>query len=182
MHLRKMALLASFAALGVSQAASASLLGDSITAEYYFPNLSSPYPPARTETVTSSGAQYLAFGGGYFDLIITPTQIIADNFDGSDTFSDEPFNGFVLTDNTKPFDPVSVDALTNMSGFGAANITVSGNQLFLNWSGLPYTPTTKVVLDVGSISAVPLPPAALLFMPGLGLLGMIASRRKRIPA
>lgn len=178
MHLKKMTLVASFAILGISQAASASLLGDSITAEYYIPNLSSPYPPATTQTVTSGGALYPGFGGGLFDLTVTPSQVIADNFTSEDSFSADAFNGFVLTDNTKPFDPVSVDALTNMLGFGAANVTVSGNQLFINWQGLSFNASTKVVLDVGALSAVPLPAAALLFMPGLGLLGFMACRQK----
>jgi hypothetical protein len=182
MHLRKMTLVASFAILGVSQAASASLLGDSITAEYYIPDLSSPYPPARTQTVTSSGALYAGFGGGVFDVTVTPSRIIADNFAFEDSFSADPFNGFVLTDNTKPFDPVFVDALTNMVGFDSSRITVSGNQLFINWQGLLFNTGTKVVLDVGAPSAVPLPPAALLFMPGLGLLGFMARRKKTVQA
>ena len=139
MHLKKMALLASFAALGVSQAASASLLGDSITAEYYTPDLSSPYPPALTQAVTSSGALFASFGGGFFDLTITPDQIIADNFITDDSFSSQVFSGIVFTDNTKPFDPVSVDALTNMLGFDSSRVAVSGNQLFLNWQGLSFT-------------------------------------------
>jgi hypothetical protein len=58
-------------------------------------------------------------------------------------------NGNLLTfANASSIAAVSVDAATNMVGFGAGNVTFNAGNVAVNWPELSFDGNTRVVLDV----------------------------------
>jgi hypothetical protein len=165
-----------FAAITLSllaHASYASLLGDSIHAEYRFPTADQTYSNLGTATVGGSGATF--DGMGYFDILVTGSKIVAD-YKSQATWSTASFNGFVLTDLTKLFPSVSLNAATNLAGFDASRFYVNGNSIFVNWNGLSFNQNSQVVFDVQS-TGVPEP--LTLSLLAIGLLGIGATRRRK---
>jgi len=63
------------------------------------------------------------------------------------------------------FASVSIDPATNMTGFGAGDLSFTGNQIEVNWEDLPFTTSTVVTLDVAlAESAAPEPPTYRLLI------------------
>jgi hypothetical protein len=70
------------------------------------------------------------------------------------------------------FADVSVDAATNMAGFGASNFSFTGNQIEIDWSGLSFGTSTVVTLDVTSSATSASPEPATYSLMLLSLLGV----------
>jgi hypothetical protein len=154
-------------------AASAGTLGDTVNATYYFPDSGTVYSDMGTAVVTGAGADYAL--GGYFQLHVTDTQIIADHFAFDATWNSAAFNGFKVTDLTKNFSGTYSIASSTLSGFSLSNVSVNGNVAEINWAGVSFTTDSSLVLN---ISAVPEPATYGMLVAGLGLLGVVARRRK----
>jgi len=167
-------LLATVAALGVTAgSAEAGLLGDSIAASYRFPDIGSVDADFGTLVVAPT-ASFSYFG--IFNTTLSDTQIVMDAFADFADWTLASFNGLRFENLTEAFGPVTVSAATNMAGFSAANIAVSGNVLTVNWQGLPFDTGTQVILDIEGATPVPAPAGLALF--GLGLLGLAVARRR----
>lgn len=175
MKIRTILATAAFAVLANMGVAHASLLGDTVEVQYLYPDQGSVYFDSGTQVVGPSGALYTNLaGGGYFTLNVGPSNINAFAFQFSSYWTPTSFNGFSVTDLSNPLPNFTVDGATNMAGLTNANLSVSGNTLFVNWQGLPFDSGTNVQLDV---SAVPLPAALPLF--GIAVAGIAAWGRKR---
>jgi len=156
-------------------AAVAGTNGDTVSATYYFPLEDSTYAEMGIGVVSGAGAVFHGPGES-FQLLVTDTQIIAQNFFTPGFWAPSDFNGFKVTDLTKNFSSsYSIDSSTNMIGFGTTNVSVSGNIATINWQGLSVDENTRVVLN---ITAVPEPETYAMMLVGLGLVGAIARRRK----
>jgi hypothetical protein len=122
----------------------------------------------------------------YFDIYATSTQITFDYIqrEGIWTLSDNSYNvdgltidnGILLTENIDTITSVTVNDLTNMSGFSSANVTFNSSNIAVDWEGLSFSSSTLVVLDVGGSQPVPEPATMLLL--GSGLIGLVGFRRR----
>lgn len=155
--------LAAIFFLACSFNASAGTLGDQIALGYYYPELGRPVGAYASQLVDSDGALFSNVVG-VFDLTVTDTQIIVNNFNTDAYWLPGLFNGFVVTDLDRPFHPVAgLGRATNMNGFSLANVSISGNSVYVNWEGLGFDENTQVVLN---ISAVPEPDQYAMLLAG----------------
>jgi len=155
----------------------AGMIGDTTDVAVYYPNLSTLVQDGGNKTVTTS-TEYPA---GTFNLYnsnwavdITNTQIIIE-YTGSScsacVFTTASFNGFVVTLVTGgPFLTAVADGASN---FNPA-ITINGNVLDLNYSGVSYAPDSESIIDITNA-----PEPATFSLLGAGLVGFYFIRRRR---
>jgi hypothetical protein len=162
------------------------LLGLSATADYYVPDLSTIYGSAsftphsfvigagQETTGDVEGVTSLLVDFGNDTLTITLHTTLS-----SPTWGGASFNGPVFT-FAVPHEIASatVDASSTFAGFDDSRVSLTNDEVQLNWQGLSYTDGTQVTIDFGF---VPEPATALLL--GAGLLGLAqAGRRRARPA
>ncbi len=160
------AVAAAITSLLASAASASSIGGDSIDLTYLFPDTSTVF--ASYSTTVPGSIDYTA-GTATFsaDLITLNNDLLPDY-----VFSPGVFNGVEITDVTNPsaLSTWAVDpALTTMVGFSEY---ISGGSIFVNWQNLP-------IAGQVALSNTPLPAALPLFAGGLGVVGLLARRRKR---
>jgi PEP-CTERM motif len=159
------------AGLFLPLSAHAGVVGDSVNATYYFPNLSTVYEDDGTQIVNPT-ATWTAFG--QITSTLSDTQLVI-TFEADSAFDPATFNGDVYTDFTKNWAAVTVDPATTLSSFNAGDITVSGDQLEVNFAGVGgFSTTDEIVLDIG-----PIPEPASIALLGVGMFGIRLVRRKR---
>lgn len=151
----------------------ASLLeGKTVSFQYYYPNLSSPY------AYSTNGSYQVGGGVEVSDVADTIAQLdISDTnllvtflppaqpyFPHESNFHYSPFNGFVISDESNTvaaFTSVKINSATNMVGFTdrvfPENSTCSfdANHIWVNWGGLAFTlGATIVSIDINSGSGM----------------------------
>ncbi|AUZ83776.1 hypothetical protein [Methylophaga nitratireducenticrescens] len=154
---------------------SAFLTGQTLTYQYYFPTMSSPYSNADNgDVIVGAGIEVNNVADNMATLDISDTNLLID-FSSSSYWNSSGFNGFKLTDTfglIADFTSVSINPSTNMSGFDLSLITVLADEIWVNWQGLSFNTDTIVSLDINP-SAVPIPAAVFLFAPALfGFIGL----------
>jgi hypothetical protein len=82
-------------------------------------------------------------------------------------------------------DSVSIDSATNMEGFSASNFSFTGNQIEIDWSGLSFTDSTVVTLDVSldesdAPPSVPEPSTYSLMLLSLLGAGLACGRKLKL--
>ena len=174
--------------------AQASILGDTVTAQYLFPNTSSVWDGPAVSTVVAPGGSTLTVNYGGISADFTGDQITIQEVSscgpgcvhsyGSWLGTPITFNGPELSDLSHPFTSVSVDNPTAPNAFTPGSYTVSlvDGSIFVSWPGRFYDLSQKLVLDVStaptqSISQVPLPGALPMF--GAALLGLAGLTKRR---
>lgn len=160
--------------------AKAGLLGHDFTADYIFPTPGTVFAGLGT-AVAGPGVEFNYFGALPIDL--TDDQIIITFLLDGD-FQDASFHGFRIrdVDGSAGITGVSLAAVTNIPGFDAGNVSLSGNDILVNFTdagiGLDPGVPASVVLNVTfGVLAVPEPGALALV--GAGLAGLGFMRRKR---
>jgi hypothetical protein len=182
------AILLSGACFGSVQASPTGLVGDTLQAGLFNQSTTEPLRligPLVQEVVSSDGTAFPGFSYGEMNLNMTDSEIILNNFYTSDRFTLASFSGVIITDLTKTFATVSLDAATNMLGLTSSNIKIEGNTLSVNLAGFSFTPSTQVILNVTTapaVSAVPEPETCSLLLAGLGLIGFMGRRKARASA
>ena len=157
----------------------ATLVGNSISAEYDFPDLGTSLCTAcfspSTFTVGSGIETTLSISSSLPTFDFSANQLVID-FVGGLGLNPGTFNGPVFTVlSGNPF-----PAISSVSGILAADVFETGGKLALNWQSLSFTDGSQIVVTfVGGTSATPLPAALPLFATGLGAMGLLGWRRKR---
>lgn len=175
--------------LGTTQAARAAtvtpnMLGDSVTFNYLYPNTSTVYTGfyglPSTKTVvngTSDQVSVYAFGfGNLFTINVDANSIVVKFLQGL-TFNPATFSGISITGITQTISSVS------QTGGQAGVVSVSGNNVLFNFSGLSFNRNTTITATplFAQISpppgVVPLPATLPMLGAGLLLLGLFRKRR-----
>ena len=175
--------------------ASAGLIGSTVTSQYY---RAGGYDiGGGTHAYVVNGTATAPYKD-YFTVKVTDSQIIYDYSPWDPTFPTSWTSSATSLDRDGLFIQsgsllsfagaptilgVTVDAATNMAGFGASNVTFNGAEVAVNWSGLAFTNATRVVLNVqtpGGAGAVPEPSACAMLAIGLaGAAGLARAGRRR---
>lgn len=181
--LRKILLGAIGAFCFLAAPAQAALDGTSIAVDYRFPELATVYPFAspsvspflvgpgvesviNVEEVTFIGVDFTDLG-----LTLTFTTVL-----DAPTWNMVPFNGLVFTGSG--FGDLVGARLLPGTSFGSGSftqdrITLAGNQLRLNWAGVPYGNGQQLHIAF----AVPEPATWALLIAGFGAVGIAVRRR-----
>lgn len=179
--------LVAMALLMAAPLASAQLTGQTVRAQHYFPNLSTPYG-SPVDSVVGPGVEVTNFPNlDPRTNIDYSANSIRITYNSTSTWSFAAFNGIVFTDlnGTIPsITGVTLNAATNMVGLDASRISFDANTVRINWQGLPFTPSTVVVLDL-SFAAAPaaaIPTLSEWMLIALMLMvaaaGMVLARRR----
>ena len=162
--------------LGLSAPLHAGLIGSTVSAKLYYPNLSTVFSSAGPTTVSGSvefPAGTLAASGG---VDVTDTQVIwTAAF--SVTYGSGAYNGIVLTFSGAP-------VITNVTVNGSTTINpvstgFSSNTVMFDLAGRSVLTGQKTILDVQTGAAAVPEPATGLLSGVLAILGVAVRRRRR---
>jgi len=178
-----------FLALVWAMPARAGLWGSTLSWQYYSYGGPYVYTNAQTSgTFFVNGGVGGTFIGGttnlYFRIIADDTSITFDYSIATDlgywtaselSLAPTIHNGIAVDMLSGPaFASVAIDPASNMAGFDASRVSVSGSQIQVDWQDLSFDPNTIVKLD---ISVVPEPCACALT--GLTAAALLIYRRRR---
>lgn len=170
--------LALLLAIGSSSAIGGSILGDTVTIEYLYPNSTTLYGLSSTGVVTASGVTLDLFGNQSVTVLPNSVEMQEVLSTGS-FFQSAAFNGVSVQDLTNPsaFSGFSIDPATTIAAFNISDVSLTGGLLFINYQGLttPF-PSLAQVDFTTSTTATPEPSALLISLLGLGAI--VAMRRR----
>ena len=172
--------------------ARANLMGSILTTQYYANG--GAYTGPTTFAVNGGvGANYF----GYFNVVTDANSITFDfsSMGGTNYFSPSSlslaptiFNGITINLDSGPaFSSVSLDPVTNMTGFTSSSFSFTGSQIQVNFATnttVYISPSTIMKLDVtmtptsNGNSNVPEPADLALFALGFGVLVGMPSRKR----
>src|SRR4051812_15265655 len=177
MKLNRIVTGATFTALSLGNiAVYGSLVGDSMSIDYRYPDANSVIDTGPSFSVTTGGTSLSDnLGGINFDISVTADTITISRFQPGSApfglvrgFSGPPgspdgamdvgvsFNGIVFTDLSQNFPAATIASVTSLPGFDSSRLSVVGDHLKVNFMGLYYTSgDSELVLNIGGASSVP---------------------------
>lgn len=160
----------------------AGLAGSTVGEGYYFPDAATLYAGASytpQSFVVGAGPESVIDVEGVTTITVdfadTSLDLFFDTVLTNPVWNAAAFNGVIFTGpGFASLNSVTVNPSTNFAGFDASRVTLSGNELRLNWQGLGYDDGTTVSLSFG---VVPEPETWALLIAGFGMVGLAARRR-----
>ena len=146
--------------VGIASPAAANFLGSAIRLEVAHPTVSTLISTPTTATVTSAvefpnvrdfGLAGTNLAPTAIDISGTSITIDFDNLPFAFVYSGGVFNGYIFTDvndSLPDFAAVTIDTSVTTLGLTPARVTATANQIFINVSGLSFTPATFAKIDV----------------------------------
>jgi len=192
-------LFATFLAIGACLATGAQATtfdGGTVEFQYYYDGGVSNYAGSPAAIVTPGHATF----SDYFTVTVSGNQIVYDflsSFTWFRSVTSLNSGGLYITNGSLISSVLGVPAFTSVtldpssilgsSGFTSSDVTWNSSNVAVTWANLSFAAgdtvvldvNDPVVLDVNTVSTVPLPAALPLFATGLGALGLLGWRRKR---
>lgn len=167
------------ASLTISNA-KAGLLGENLQLDYRHPDINTIYLGSSYQFTVSNSIEIPNLVS-LFSVDVTDTGIVLDWFHEPNQFTPSAFNGIALIDYTGaigPFLDVTIDPVTNLSGFDSSRISFDANNIYVNFESLNYNINDIVKLDITTgpnASIVPLPATVWLF--GTAIASLMGIKR-----
>jgi len=165
--------------IGPVTAGASTLIGSTVTATLYNPNLSTILGGPTTATVGASTPTFpngSIVGNTAFQINITSDQIFYNPL-ADVTYGSGPFNGFVFDFSNAP--TIFGVTLDSASRFVPTAISFTANSVSLNLSGNTVNTSSVAVLDIQLQSnATPEPATWALIVLAFGLVGIAWKSRK----
>jgi hypothetical protein len=153
-------------------AAQAGLIGQTVTGNYYFPDLGTIALPGGAQLVSPTATYVFGTGVPNVTAIVSDTDIRL-NFDASGSFNPATFSGPVFTFGTPDIINVILSGLSNVPGFTAADISFSNNTIALNLQNVAIPDGSDFIDIVITTSAAAVPEPSTLALFGAGLLAVM---------
>ncbi|MCS4295177.1 hypothetical protein M2375_003419 [Comamonas sp. BIGb0152] len=137
------------ALVALSSIAHAEFSGHKIQIRYLFPEQSTQYEAPQT-AVVGGGVEFTSVCDGNFNADVSASSITL-GFNTSSIWNNTSFNGpeFFDVEGTIPkIYGVTVNESTSMVGLDASRISFDEDHIWVNWNGLNFNPSMKVILDV----------------------------------
>ena len=176
------ACIAVFAVYAGQAQAGVLLDGKTVGYQYLIPTTSDLYyQPA--DFVVGPGVELPALTNNtsdYATVDFSDTNIYVD-FYGAAGFTSATFNGFRLYDSLNTIAPiinVTVNPVTNLAGFSAANVSFDADNVYVNFQGLFFDASTVVSLDL-TPGAVPAPSTMVTWAGVMAVVAVVGVVRRR---
>jgi hypothetical protein len=186
------ALFVSVAAMFVaaSPSSAATWNNQTLTFTYQFPTVGSVFSGSPF-TFIADGSEYLSTASNLSPATFSVTSIAPDelqiryfyllaDYPKTVTLNSATFNGFTILgpSGVSPITAAFVDATSNVTGLTDSAVSHLANSVTVNLAGDVFSPGSVGLIDL-RVAETPLPGTLPLLASGLGVLGLVAHRRKR---
>ena len=167
--------------LAAPMAQAATLDGQTLSAEYRYPDLGTLYPLATPNPsgsfVVGAGVEAVINVEGVtnitLDFIGNSLTVLFGTVADNPTWTDKPFNGLRIALES----PGKFTSFSQTDGPGIKATSFNANELFINWAGLSYADGMTLTFDIDYAAPVPLPAGLPLLALALGGLAVLGRKR-----